>query len=134
LQRFSANTGSFLLYNLFLVFNCCFFFSQEDSELLKLSAVQSVLQANASSSDDDDPCRSYLYLDPKQGSSAPQRKTAPFDESVLFVIGGGNYTEYHNVVAQATTQGRRVIYGCSELVTPDAFLAQLRALAAKKTK
>jgi hypothetical protein len=79
------------------VFVCClrkqkfflFPFSQGDSELLKLSAVQSVLQANAASSDDDDPCRSYLYFDPKQGTSAPQRKTAAFEDSVLFVIGGG---------------------------------------------
>jgi hypothetical protein len=114
-------------------------YSHGDSELLKLSAIVSVLQANsaASHSDEDDPMRSYLYLDPKQqgasgGGGAVQRKSHPFEDAVLFVVGGGNYTEYQNVVTQGRAQGRRVIYGSTELVSPNQFLAQLHKLATKK--
>ncbi len=105
-----------------------------DSELLKLSAIMSVLQSNGSPAhaDEDDPIRSYLYLDPKQGAGAVQRKSQPFDESILFVVGGGNYTEYQNVVAQGRAQGRRVIYGSTEMLAPNQFLAQLNKLAVKK--
>ncbi len=111
-------------------------YSHGDSELLKLSAIMSVLQSNSSGAhaDEDDPTRSYLYLDPKQGAAAaaPQRKSQPFEDAVLFVVGGGNYTEYQNVVSQGRAQGRRVIYGSSELVSPNQFLAQLHKLAVKK--
>ena len=105
-----------------------------DTELLKLSAIMSVLQSNsASAADDDDPNKSFLYLDPKQhGSAAPQRRTAPFDDAVLFVVGGGNYTEYQNVTSHATALGRRIIYGTSELIAPSQFLAQLHKLGSKQ--
>lgn len=50
----------------------------------------------------------YIYLDPKI-SAAPRpstsavtsptlpRKTTPFKEAIVFVIGGGNYIEYQNL-------------------------------------
>ena len=110
-------------------------YSHGDSELLKLSAIMSVLQSNSSAAhaDEDDPTRSFLYLDPKQGAAAaPQRKSQPFEDAVLFVVGGGNYTEYQNVVAQGRAQGRRVIYGSTELMSPSQFLTQLHKLAVKK--
>jgi len=40
----------------------------------------------------------YLYLDPKlPAGSVPGtgRRTMPFRQAVVFVVGGGTYTEYH---------------------------------------
>lgn len=44
----------------------------------------------------------YRYFDPKQlrsseNSQIPRNKT-PFTEAIVFVIGGGNYIEYQNLV------------------------------------
>ena len=104
-------------------------YSHGDSELLKLAAVVSVLQGNKASStkDESDPLMSYLYLDPKQPLN-PTRRSSPFDDCLLFVIGGGCYTEYQNVTAHARSLGRRVIYGTSELLSPVQFLDQLSIL------
>lgn len=41
----------------------------------------------------------YLYLDAKLlkgGDSAPKNRS-PFQDSIVFVIGGGNYIEYQNL-------------------------------------
>ena len=107
-------------------------YSHGDSELLKLAAITSVLQGNKKSNSDDasdDPQRTYLYLDPKQPASAtPTRRTAPFDDCILFVIGPGSYTEYQNVVSHARSLGRRVVYGASEMLSPEKFLEQLAQL------
>jgi hypothetical protein len=37
-------------------------------------------------------------------------------------------TEYHNVVGHAQRQGRRVVYGASDLIEPELFLQQLATL------
>lgn len=53
-----------------------------------------------------DQTKDFLYLDPKQlksGSSTtevPQGR-APFDEAIAFMVGGGNYAEYQNLVDHA---------------------------------
>lgn len=44
----------------------------------------------------------YRYLDPKQlrpvdGSQIPKGR-APFTEAFVFIVGGGNYIEYQNLV------------------------------------
>ena len=50
----------------------------------------------------------------------------------MFVVGGGCYAEYCNLRsyavrrAAATPLTRRLVYGCSELLSPEAFLAQVR--------
>jgi len=41
----------------------------------------------------------YIYLDPKISSTTNvPRKTTPFREAIVFVIGGGNYIEYQNIL------------------------------------
>lgn len=44
----------------------------------------------------------YLYLDPKQfrAVETPKVKTA-FQDAIVFVVGGGNYVEYQNLVDYA---------------------------------
>lgn len=46
--------------------------------------------------DNDD----YIYLDPKllkRGDTLPKTR-APFQDAIVFVVGGGNYIEYQNLV------------------------------------
>nr|CAD7606122.1 unnamed protein product [Timema genevievae] len=43
----------------------------------------------------------YRYFDPKQlrtseGSQPPRTRT-PFQEAIVFIVGGGNYIEYQNL-------------------------------------
>lgn len=42
----------------------------------------------------------YLYLDAKllKGGDVAPKSRAPFQDSIVFVIGGGNYIEYQNLV------------------------------------
>ncbi|RHY30492.1 hypothetical protein DYB32_004277 [Aphanomyces invadans] len=74
---------------------------------------------------------SYLYLDPKikPGSGQVPRQRTPFRDVIVFVIGGGNYNEYQNLQAyakaQPSTHPRQILYGCTELLTPNEFLQQL---------
>lgn len=49
-----------------------------------------------SGNDNDD----YIYLDPKllkRGDTLPKTR-APFQDAIVFVVGGGNYIEYQNLV------------------------------------
>lgn len=44
----------------------------------------------------------YHYFDPKQLKlSEIPRNRAPFQEAIVFVVGGGNYIEYQNLVDYA---------------------------------
>ncbi|KAK7880215.1 hypothetical protein WMY93_033112 [Mugilogobius chulae] len=88
----------------------------------------------------------YRYFDPKMlrgsESSIPRNKN-PFQETdlslpqllflaIVFVVGGGNYIEYQNLVDYAKSkQGRKVVYGCSELFNAAQFIKQLAQLGQK---
>ncbi|KAI9007751.1 Sec1-like protein [Hyaloraphidium curvatum] len=71
----------------------------------------------------------YGYYDPKAGrGKKATRIRAPFQEAIVFVVGGGNYLEYQNLLEMAQRTKRRVIYGSSEMLNPKAFLNQLGLL------
>uniref|UniRef100_A0A7N8WXC4 Sec1 family domain-containing protein 1 n=1 Tax=Mastacembelus armatus TaxID=205130 RepID=A0A7N8WXC4_9TELE len=77
----------------------------------------------------------YRYFDPKMlrgsESSIPRNKN-PFQEAIVFVVGGGNYIEYQNLVDYAKSkQGKKVVYGCSELFNAAQFIKQLSQLGQK---
>ncbi|XP_042646738.1 sec1 family domain-containing protein 1 isoform X2 [Tyto alba] len=103
----------------------------------------------------------YRYFDPKMlrgsDSSVPRNKN-PFQEAIVFVVGGGNYIEYQNLIdyikisqkryysafAYVTwqyevsskqglqgKQGKHVLYGCSELFNATQFIKQLSQLGQK---
>uniref|UniRef100_A0AAQ6IIE8 Sec1 family domain containing 1 n=1 Tax=Anabas testudineus TaxID=64144 RepID=A0AAQ6IIE8_ANATE len=77
----------------------------------------------------------YRYFDPKMlrgsESSIPRNKN-PFQEAIVFVVGGGNYIEYQNLVDYAKSkQGKKVVYGCSELFSSAQFIKQLSQLGQK---
>ncbi|KAF3700715.1 Sec1 family domain-containing protein 1 SLY1 -like protein [Channa argus] len=77
----------------------------------------------------------YRYFDPKMlrgsESSIPRNKN-PFQEAIVFVVGGGNYIEYQNLADYAKSkQGKKVVYGCSELFSAAQFIKQLSQLGQK---
>uniref|UniRef100_A0A667YLP0 Sec1 family domain-containing protein 1 n=1 Tax=Myripristis murdjan TaxID=586833 RepID=A0A667YLP0_9TELE len=48
-------------------------------------------------------------------------------QAIVFVVGGGNYIEYQNLVDYAKSkQGKKVLYGCSELFNAAQFIKQVR--------
>merc|ERR1712190_408906 len=71
----------------------------------------------------------YLYLDPKAPATAPggeaPRIRAPFRKAFTFVIGGGNYAEMQSLQEWATEHGRQVVYGSTDIVSPNQFLDAL---------
>ncbi|XP_051167118.1 protein sly1 homolog [Leptopilina boulardi] len=78
----------------------------------------------------------YCYLDPKQVKTidqTPKTKTE-FHEAIVFVVGGGNYIEYQNLmdyVKQKTNGGmnKKIIYGSTTLINAKQFLEQLSLLS-----
>lgn len=51
---------------------------------------------------------------------------------MVFVIGGGNYVEYQNLVDYARNKGiQRITYGCTEMVSPLQFVEQLQHLGSQ---
>nr|XP_023027742.1 protein sly1 homolog isoform X2 [Leptinotarsa decemlineata] len=76
----------------------------------------------------------YHYLDPKQLKLTEiPRNRAPFQEAIVFVVGGGNYIEYQNLVDYAkakTTAGntKRISYGTTTLNNAKQFLKQFSLL------
>ena len=77
----------------------------------------------------------YCYLDPKQVKNVDQtpKVKTEFHEAIVFVVGGGNYIEYQNLmdyVKQKTSGGmnKKVIYGSTTLINAKQFLEQLSLL------
>ncbi|CEP23775.1 SLY1 [Cyberlindnera jadinii] len=77
----------------------------------------------------------YLYYDPKviRGSHSRKPKRQTYLESVVFVVGGGNYLEYQNLqewAQQSTQQGnsKQVVYGSDDIYSPSNFLKEITLL------
>ncbi|CAK7901404.1 protein Sly1p [[Candida] anglica] len=74
----------------------------------------------------------YLYLDPKSRgghSKPPKRQT--YQESLVFIVGGGNYLEYSNLQEWANTPNKpnkHVTYGSTGILTAADFLSQCGSL------
>ncbi|EMG47004.1 hypothetical protein G210_2718 [Candida maltosa Xu316] len=83
----------------------------------------------------------YLYLDPKSrgGHSKPPKRQS-YQDSLVFVIGGGNYLEYQNLqewsndvkagtagavsVSSSSNAKRHVIYGSTDIISATDFLKE----------
>lgn len=93
----------------------------------------------------------YLYFDPKAtrsrtvgGQQSAGKNRMQFSESIVFVVGGGGYVEYGNLMEWAASKrdrdgssgsggamGRKVTYGSTEIMTPAEFLQVLAVLGSK---
>lgn len=74
----------------------------------------------------------YVYLDPKSrgGHSKPPKRQS-YQESLVFVVGGGNYLEYQNLQEWANDPNkahRKVIYGSTEITSVSEFLEECSVL------
>ncbi|KAL3791972.1 hypothetical protein ACHAWO_011227 [Cyclotella atomus] len=87
--------------------------------------VENIIEMRPNTEDDE-----YLYLDPRvKGDvdvAALRNVTtrAPVREVIAFMIGGGCYGEYQNL----QLVGKKVTYGCTELVDPCTFVDYLAKL------
>ena len=73
----------------------------------------------------------YLYFDPRtiQRCGTARRQTGPFNDAVVFIVGGGGIMEYGYLQEWAVRQqGRRAIYGMDELLSPVEFIFELDKL------
>ena len=71
----------------------------------------------------------YLYFDPRTTRGGVRRQTGSFNDAVVFIVGGGGIMEYGYLQEWAgRQQGRRVVYGSDELLSPAEFMAELDKL------
>ncbi|CAB3987461.1 sec1 family domain-containing 1 [Paramuricea clavata] len=92
--------------------------------------VDSIMEIKSTADVDD-----YRHFDPKMlrttdSSSIPRNKT-PFQEAIVFVVGGGNYIEYQNLVDYAMrnpSNPKTIVYGASEIFNASQFVKQLAVL------
>jgi hypothetical protein len=83
----------------------------------------------------------YLFLDPRQPRSmagiggGTKGKRMVFNEGIVFVVGGGGYVEYTNLMewvgktAGGVGVGKKVSYGSTEIIDPETFVGVLENLA-----
>jgi len=78
----------------------------------------------------------YLCLDPRSSSrpsstsSSPYSKR-PFQEGFVFMIGGGSFLELENLHKLGTNSGKKIMYGCTEMLSPEDFLKQATQVGRK---
>ncbi|KAF1762191.1 hypothetical protein GCK72_010453 [Caenorhabditis remanei] len=97
-----------------------------------ISSAVGINQMIGGSSQAPDIDDTYCFFDPKL-MHQPTKETItsarqqPAQDIVLFVVGGGNYVEYQNLVDYGKRKNlMRVTYGCTELVNPSQFCDQVR--------
>ena len=77
----------------------------------------------------------YVFLDPRAPRASnikPKRMT--FSTGSAFIVGGGSYVEYTNLMEWTSRVGtsvasRKVSYGSTEIMEPVEFLSILRYLS-----
>jgi sec1 family domain-containing protein 1 len=83
----------------------------------------------------------FLTLDPRRNkasssssaaassSSEPKGGRTPYRDVIVFMIGGGSYSEYQRIQEYCTSHpDRTVTYGSAELINGESFLRQLGSL------
>ncbi|KAJ2391597.1 Vesicle trafficking between the ER and Golgi [Coemansia sp. RSA 2559] len=92
---------------------------------------------------------SFVYFDPKQarrgnlagsnanmphhpGPSSAAGSDGAAQEAIVFVIGGGNYIEYQNLMefGRQSSPRKHIVYGSTSIVNADGFLGELSRLNA----
>lgn len=101
---------------------------QSNSEAVVTQIIDALMELKAT-----EMTKNYLYLDPKQlrqvaDTTAVPSGRSPFDDAIVFVVGGGSFGEYQNIVDALSPKGKNVVYGCSQLVSPTEMLRQLAEL------
>lgn len=73
----------------------------------------------------------FDYYDPKISISniTNNRREIKFNDSILFIIGGGNYYEYCNIQQYATKSNKRILYGSTDFINGNDLLDQINQLS-----
>jgi len=75
-----------------------------------VDAIMNVGTGSSSSSSHPVDVESYLYFDPKiqkMSNGEVPRKTTPFSEAIVFILGGGCYAEHQNLQDYAAVRRDR---------------------------
>jgi hypothetical protein len=95
----------------------------------KTTVITNIVQALMNNAGHSPVVQDYLYFDPRTTRGGVRRQTGPFNDAIVFIVGGGGIMEYGYLQEWAARQqGRRVIYGSDELVNPSEFIAELGKL------
>lgn len=100
-----------------------------------LLPITKIVDALMDSSKPNPEALSYTYLDPKSSPQSTSARKKTFQNAIVFVVGGGNYIEYQNLIdyQKSRSKGlaneqRSIIYGSTELTNAGGFLRQLSML------
>jgi hypothetical protein len=79
------------------------------------------------------PIEDLITLDPKvriNSAKTPSAVSPPPQLVILFVVGGGTYSEYVNLQEYVKTHtNRTVVYGSTDLMSPEKFLKEAESVA-----
>lgn len=100
-------------------------------QLAVTRAVEALMEARPGSETE-----AYLLFDPRSLKASSQSRghvLGPFKESIVFMIGGGNYHEHASLqeLAQRQQPVKNIIYGSTEVLTGKEFMEQLGILGKK---
>ncbi|CCH62601.1 hypothetical protein TBLA_0H03200 [Henningerozyma blattae CBS 6284] len=97
------------------------------------NVVEAIMDPLNSSQKNLETTDNYLYIDPHntRGSHTKKPKRQTYNNSIVFVIGGGNYFEYQNLQEWAHAEihnTKTVMYGSTDIISPNDFLHEIAAL------
>eukprot|EP01083_Nonionella_stella_P097509 274082_1 len=75
--------------------------------------------------------KNYLTFDPMDngnGSDLDKVNYQEYQRGIVFMVGGGCFAEYANLNEFANNKHKNIIYGCTDIVSPNDFLTQLTNL------
>ncbi|KAK6200937.1 vesicle trafficking protein Sly1 [Scheffersomyces amazonensis] len=110
-------------------------FIPEKKQLPITNVVEAIMDPNNASTTSVQLTDDYLYFDPKSrgGHSKPPRRQS-YQESLVFVVGGGNYLEYQNLQEWAGNEAnKKVIYGSTDIIAATDFLQECNELGKRFT-
>ncbi|XP_065660725.1 sec1 family domain-containing protein 1-like [Hydra vulgaris] len=80
----------------------------------------------------------YRYFDPKMlkvNEASLMKNKTPYSDAIVFMVGGGNYIEYANLIGYEKRHGKqqkKIIYGCSELLNATQLVKQASLIYLEK--
>lgn len=119
----------------------------EKTHLAVTNITESIMNPNQANANYLKITDDYLYFDPNitRGSHSKQPKRKTYNEGMVFIVGGGNYSEYSNLqdwcndwnIKQGTLNGsvngssptKMVCYGSTEILTANDFIKECNELA-----